>query len=216
MAQSSARHNGLYATAMADVTLRPARQVRADGEEFARYFDIAGDGVLRWMLGKRFVAIVSEAFVEPGHDMSYQHAWFAEHDGAIVGLVSGYSAAEHQRAKNGPLFRAAGVGAVRPFAAWLLARGFFSFMDRVPEGDWYLQAIAVDPASRGFGIGSILFDHAERIAAEGNARRLALDVAIDNDRARSLYESRGMSVTATSPSIPFVDRSAVHRMAKAL
>lgn len=201
---------------MTNVTVRAARQDREEGEQFARYFDIAGDGLLRWMLGKRFMTIVGEAFLEPGHDMSYEYVWFAESAGAIVGMVSGYSAADHDRSKDRPLFRAAGPRGVRMLAAWLFARRLFNFMNRVPEGDWYLQAVAVDGAYRGAGIGSLLLDHAEHTATTSGARRLVLDVAVDNDGAQRLYERRGMSIDVTSPSTPFVPSSAVHRMTKVL
>ncbi len=201
---------------MVEVTVRPARPDREDGEAFARLFDTAGDGLLRWMLGRRFVTIVAKAFMEPGHDMSHEYVWFAESDGAIVGMVSGYSAAEHRQSKGGPVFRAAGIRAVRLVGAWLFARGLFSFMDRVPEGDWYLQTVAVDPAFRGAGIGSLLLDHAEHTAVGTQSRRLALDVVVENDHAIRLYERRGLKVTSTSPPIPFKRGSEVHRMTKVL
>ncbi len=200
---------------MSDVKVRPARRDVEEAEQFARYFDVAGDGLLRWMVGRRFVSIIGKAFLEPGHDLSYEHVWFAEADGVIAGMMSGYSAADHERSKDGPMFRAAGVRVIRVVATWLLARPLFSFMDRVPEGDWYLQAVAVDEAHRGAGIGSALLDHAESLAAADGARRLALDVAVDNDAAQRLYERRGMAIEATSSST-FSLGGAVHRMTKTL
>lgn len=199
-----------------DVTLRSARPDHADGVQFARYFDTAADGLLRWMLGSRSEDIVARVFVQPGHDMSYEHVWFAEVDGAIGGMLSGYSSADHARAQDGPFFRAAGVRSVRLIGAWAIGRRLFSFMDRLPDGDWYVQAVAVDPAQRGAGIGSFLLDHAEHTAVAGGAHRLALDVAVENENARRLYERRGMSVEATSPSVALAPGTAVHRMVKPL
>ena len=199
-----------------DVTVRPARQDRDEGEQFARYFDTAGDGLPQWMLGRRFVPILAEAFLKPGHDLSHEHVWFAESDGVIVGMASGYSADDHARSQDAPLLRAAGIRSVRLVAAWLLARRLFNFMDRLPQRDWYLQALAVDQEHRDLGIGSLLFEHVEDTARTAEAHRLALDVAIDNDGAKRLYERRGMTVDATSPSISFVPGSAVHRMTKVL
>ncbi len=199
-----------------DVTVRQAKRDRGDGEQFARYFDIAGDGLLRWMAGRRFVDITGKAFLEPGHDLSYEHVWFAESQGVVAGMVSGYSAADHARSRNGPLFRAAGVQSIRVVAAWLLAARLFNFMDRLPEGDWYLQAVAVGEEYRGAGIGSLLLDHAEHAASAAGAHRLALDVAVDNDSSRRLYERRGMTIEATSPSAPFVPGGSVDRMTKVL
>jgi ribosomal protein S18 acetylase RimI-like enzyme len=197
-----------------NVTVRQARRDRGDGEQFARYFDIAGEGLLRWMVGRRYVDIAGKAFLEPRHDLSYEHVWFAESQGVVAGMMSGYSAADHTRSRDGPLFRAAGVRSIRVVAAWLLAARLFNFMDRLPEGDWYLQTVAVGEEYRGAGIGSLLLDHAEHAASASGARRFALDVAVDNDSARRLYERRGMTIEATSPSVPFVPGGAVHRMTK--
>ncbi len=198
-----------------DAVIRPARRDVEDAEQFARYFDVAGDGLMRWMIGRRFVAVIGKAFLEPGHDLSHEHVWFVESDGVVAGMVSGYSAEDHRRSKSGPMIRAAGVRAIRIAAAWVLARPLFAFMDRVPEGDWYLQGVAVDEAFRGAGIGSLLLDHAEEVAATAGARRLALDVVVDNDAAKRLYERRGMTIEATSPSA-LLHGDRVHRMTKVL
>ena len=201
---------------MTHVTVRPAQPVPGDGTEFARYFDIASDGLAQWMFGRRFHDALGRAFLEPGHDMSYEYVWFAEVEGAIAGMVSGYSAADHRRSQDGPLLRAAGLRAVRMLGTWLLARPLFEFMDRVRDGDWYLQAVAVGQEFRGRGIGSALLDHAEATATAADARRIVLDVAVDNDRARRLYERRGMVIEATSPSVALGPGHALHRMTKDL
>ena len=195
--------------------IRPARPNVEDGEKFARYFDVAGHGLMRWMIGKRFVTIIGKAFLEPGHDLSHQHAWFVESDGVIAGMVSGYSADDHKRSKSGPMFRAAGIRAIRVAGAWVLARPLFAFMDLIPEGDWYVQGVAVDAAFRGAGMGSLLLDHAEEVAAAAGAHRFALDVDVTNDAARRLYERRGMTIDATSPQ-GRLRRDRVHRMTKPL
>ncbi|MEO1057499.1 MAG: GNAT family N-acetyltransferase, partial [Actinomycetota bacterium] len=92
----------------------------------------------------------------------------------------------------------------------------FDFMDRLPDGDWYIQAVAVDEAGRGKGVGSALLAHAEQTAHEVGAQRMALDVSVNNDGARRLYERLGYAVESSSKSIPFVPNAAVHRMAKPL
>ena len=199
-----------------DLTVRPARRNREDGERFAWYFEVASDGLARWMLGKPFARIIGEAFLAPGHDLSYEHTWFAESGGRPIGMVSGYSAEAHAVASEKPLAQAAGIRAARLFAVYLLAAPVLDFMSRLEAGDWYLQAVAVDPEQRGAGVGSELLDHAERTAVAAGAGRFVLDVATDNEGARRLYERRGMIVEATSPSMRFVEKTAVHRMAKEL
>ena len=198
------------------VTIRPAEPNLAEGERFASYIDMAADGLFAWMLGSKAVGTLAKAYVEPGHDMSYEHAWFADTGGSVAGLVTGYPAATHAESNDTVLLRAAGLRAIRLIGAGLVAARLMRFLNRLPEGDWYVLALAVDPAHRGAGIGSLLLDHAEKTATESGARRMALDVAVNNDGARRLYERRGMTIEATSPSIPFVADTAVHRMTKVL
>lgn len=54
-----------------------------------------------------------------------------------------------------------------------------------------LSDIAVHPMRQSRGIGSQLMEHAERLVAQHGYRRVGLSVALDNVRARALYERRG-------------------------
>jgi ribosomal protein S18 acetylase RimI-like enzyme len=199
-----------------NVSIRAARPRPQDGESFARYLDLAGDGLFRWMLGPRSAAIVAEAFLSSGHDLSYEHVSFAESDGEVVGMVSGYTSSQHAISTDCALENAAGISRLRLWATGVLAAPVLEFMDRLSDGDWYLQAVAVDPTRRGVGIGSMLLDHAERLVQATGSKRIVLDVAIDNHGARRIYERRRMTIEATSRSIPLAPQSAVHRMVKAL
>ncbi len=201
---------------MSDVDLRPARVDRADGERFARYLDQAADRTFRALLGPQSVRIIAEAFLAPGHDLSHEHVTFAEVDGGVVGMLSGYSGAQHAASTDEPLVEAAGFRKYRMAVLHRLGARIFNFMDRLPAGDWYVQAVAVDEAGRGKGVGSALLAHAEQTARAAGSQRLALDVAVNNDGARRLYERLGYAVESSSKPIPFVASAAVHRMAKPL
>lgn len=62
--------------------------------------------------------------------------------------------------------------------------------DEARAGEYYIDSVAVTPASRGHGIGRLLLLHAvERAASEGLAAVLACDPA--NVSARRLYERLG-------------------------
>ena len=198
------------------VVLRPARPEAPEGEQFARYLDVASDGLFRMLLGPRCDEIIGRAFLSTGHDLSYEHATLAESDGSLAGMASGYTAAQHAAATDDALEEAAGVRGLQMAAVSLLGRGLLRFIDTVPEGDYYLQAIAIDDDHRGQGIGSRLLDHAEGIARESGCRRFTLDVAEDNEGARRLYERRGMTIEAKSPPIVMTPSSAVYRMVKVL
>ena len=91
---------------------------------------------------------------------------------------------------------------------------FFRFVQRIPEGDDYLQVLAVDEDLRGSGVGSLLIGHVERRALAAGARRLSLDVALGNQGARRLYVRRGLVEEAVSPSLYLSSGARVIRMVK--
>jgi len=197
--------------------LRPAMPVLDEGRRFATYLDTAAEGFFRAMLGGQVERIVAEAFLQTGHDLSYEQVIFAERSGQIVGMASGYTAEEHGRSSDDVLVEAAGSArAVRMAIVTFLGRPVLRFIEHVPPGDFYLQAVAVDDDQRGHGIGSMLMDHMEQRARDQGCSRLVLDVSASNEGARRLYSRRGMSVDAESPHPPFMSNMRAQRMVKAL
>jgi ribosomal protein S18 acetylase RimI-like enzyme len=61
----------------------------------------------------------------------------------------------------------------------------------MPDCPPNLSDIAVHPARQSRGIGSRLMEAAESLAARRGYERVGLSVALDNVRARALYERRG-------------------------
>jgi predicted N-acetyltransferase YhbS len=49
-----------------------------------------------------------------------------------------------------------------------------SFVDNVPEGDFYLAALAVDGTRRGEGIGTVLLEHTLERARSAGSERIVL------------------------------------------
>ena len=168
------------------------------------------------MLGRGCSEVIAQAFLQSGHDLSYQHVIFAERGDRLVGMASGYSAEQHRRSSEQPLREAAGYRAIRMAVVGLLCWPLLRFLDTLAEGDFYLQAIAVDRAFRGQGIGSVLIDAVEERARGCGSARFTLDVSTTNNPARKLYENRGMSVTSTSPGILFFTNLRAVRMTKRL
>ncbi|MEV4682232.1 GNAT family N-acetyltransferase [Streptomyces kurssanovii] len=64
-------------------------------------------------------------------------------------------------------------------------------------GQLVMDGIAVDPGTRGRGIGSLLLDEVAAVAAEHDCREIRLDVIDTNPRARALYERRGFTAVRT-------------------
>lgn len=65
---------------------------------------------------------------------------------------------------------------------------------RLEKGDYYVSNVAVYPEFRGRGIGKALMLEAERLAMESGAKRIALDVEMENEIAIAVYQKLGYSV----------------------
>ncbi len=198
------------------VTLRNALPRYDEGLHFARYLDMAAEGFFRFMLGRDSQNILALAFVQPDHDLSYQHVIFAELDGKIVGMYSAYTGAQHRAANRRILSQEAGYWNLR---FWLVSRLFapmLTIIDSVADEDFYLQAIAVDAGLQGKGLGSRLMDAVAEQAVSSGASRLALDVSDDNANARQLYQRRGFRIESSWPKRLRIPTLKFHRMVKPL
>jgi len=182
---------------------------------YAHYLDQAAEGFFRFMLGSRVADIIATAYTQPDHDFSYQNVTFAEHEKAIVGMASGYTAERHRRFSEQPLKQAAGSPALRMKSVGILCAPVLRLLSTLADGDFYLESIAVDKALRGEGVGSTLIDHIEDRANAAGASRLSLYVSAKNEGARKLYERRGMTVESGWPRLIFIPQLLV-RMTKTL
>jgi len=184
--------------------LRPARLESGEGLLFARYIDEAAEGFFGFMLGPNSEGITASAFMKPGHALSYEHVMFAEREGVVVGMSLAYTGAEHRGFSDEPLKRAAGRSALRMKLVRMLLAPLWRILDTVPEGDFYLHGIAVEPELRGAGVGSLLMDDVEARGQAAGSARLSLDVAAKNKGARKLYGRRGMIESSEWPSPRFL------------
>ncbi len=186
-------------TSRAPISLRPAAPTVADGRVFARLLDEAQEGYFRAMLGRRAGEIVAQAFIQPGHDLSNQYVTFAEQGERVVGMASGYTAGTHRHFTAGPLRAAAGRNRIRLVVFTRLTRRVVQFIDTVPDGSFYVRALAVELDHRSAGIGTLLLSSLEDAARAAGSARMELDVAAKNRDARRLYERLGMTSEAESP-----------------
>lgn len=172
-------------------TIRPARPDLGEGRHFARYANEIAEGGFRIMLGPRFDEILAHAFVHPGHGMSYERTWFAERDGSIVGMVSGYVEGNAHQSEDEALMVAPGSRLRRrmgvAFMRWRWRMIGYPF-----PGEFYVEFLIVEAALRGQRIGDALMDAVEDEARRAGANRLTLDVAVKNAGGRRFYERRGM------------------------
>ncbi len=198
------------------IVLRPAEATVQEGEEFARYLDVAAEGFFRLLFGPQATQIIGKAFVHPEHNYSYEHVLFALKDDRIVGMAAGFTAEQHRKFNDDPVNEAAGRHKYRIAILQLLFAPMLRVLDTVNAGDFYVLAIATDPDVRGEGIGSALMDAMEARAVHSQATQLALDVSADNNGARRLYERRGMVVASQWPKRLRIPNVKLYRMTKRL
>ncbi len=200
----------------ASTTFRPANPTENDGLAFARYLDEAAEGFFRLMLGRQAKHIIAAAFAQPDHDLSYQNVTFAERGNVIVGMVSGYTPEQHRRSSLDPLKQAAGQWHLRMRVVIVLFAPLMRIIDSISDGDFYLQAIAIDEELRGDGIGSLLMGSLEERALASGTVRLALDVSAKNEDARRFYEHHKMTIESQWPKRMHIPALKLYRMIKKL
>jgi len=181
------------------IILRNAEPNLEEGIVYARYLDTAAEGFMRFLLGRRAPQVLAQAYTRPANDYSFENVVFAGDGGRIVGMAASFAAEDHRRFSNRPLTEATGFPIVRMSALGIVFAPLLRILNTVPDGGFYLLALAVDDAARGRGIGSSLIDHVEERARRRGSSRLYLDVAAKNDGARRLYERRGMTVESRWP-----------------
>lgn len=69
-------------------------------------------------------------------------------------------------------------------------------LGRIVGGEAEILTLAVAPEHRNRGTGSCLIEKFKKAAASASAGRVVLEVATDNDEARSLYQKTGFRAAA--------------------
>ena len=196
--------------------LRAANPTFDEGLACASYLDQAAEGFFHIWLGPRAGDIIATAFAQPDHDLSYQHVTFAERDDVIVGMFLGYTAEQHRGSSREPLNRAAGGRSLRMRIVESLFAPMMRIVDSIADGDFYLQAIAVDKELRGDGVGAVLMDSFEELARASGSTRISLDVSARNEGACRFYERRGMNVESQWPKRLSMPGLTFYRMTRGL
>ena len=198
------------------IILRAANPQFEDGLACARYLDQSAEGFIHFWLGPRADNIVAKAFLEPDHNLSYQNVTFAERGSETVGMVCAFTAEQHHRFSLEPLQRAAGERNLRKWILDIIFAPMMRIVDSIPDGDFYLNSIAVDEEVRGDGVGSVLMDFVEERGRASGSTRLSLDVSAKNQGACRFYERRGMRVDSRWPKRFPIPGLTFYRMTKGL
>lgn len=175
------------------ITVRGARA--EDAHDLAKLIDIAGEGIpsCLWARTARSGETpldvgVARARRDSG-GFSYRNALVAVLNGRVAGMVLGYmvtAPTEEDRAALPEL-----PEPIRPMVE----------LEQLPEsvGSFYVNALAVRPGLRGYGIGSRLLAAAEQRAATLGCDRMTIQVFSQNQGALALYRRSGYATAASRP-----------------
>ena len=174
--------------------IRPAR--KSDAAEIALLVNIAvhGNMSLGWAHSEQAEGTYDPLEVgrldmlDEDTEFSWRSAFMAEADGEIVGMLLGYRKEDARQ----PV----------PNALWAPLVPIEE-LEAEANGLWFVSMVGVHKPWRGRGAGSVLLDQAETQAQQTRAHGLGLIVGDANTGARKLYESRGYSVKASRPMVPF-------------
>lgn len=171
-----------------DITIR--RSAPEGAPDLARLIDIAGEGLPTYLWAK---------MAEPGQDVwqvgeqrarreegsfSYRNGWLAETGGTVAGSMIGYGLPD-EPVEIGPEFPPMFVP--------------LQELENLACNSWYINVLAVYPQLQGRGIGSLLIEKAEAVAADTGYGQMSIIVFDANLGARRLYERHGYREAAVKP-----------------
>lgn len=200
----------------AEITLRAGQAVLEDGRACGRYLDEAAHGFFRLMIGKEAEDILSRAYMQPNNTYSFQNVTFAEREGRTAGMVLAFTAEQHREFSDRLLENANDKQQRRIRVVQAVFSPMMQILNSIAEGDLYVLSLAVNENARGQGIGSLLLNRIEHLAAERGAKRLSLDVGASNKGALKLYKRRGMIVESRWPKRIPLPGLTMLRMSKSL
>ena len=196
---SRTRNESVMKTTSENMRIREAQP--SDASNIGRLVTLSAQTFLPALFGPEIEHAVEEMARGLGTLFSYEHAWIAEEGGTVRGMLLGYTGAikAAQDLRTGlALLGALRAGLIRRLPALLRTQSTIGVMGR---DEFYISNVAVYPAHRGKGIGSLLIERARAEATKTHASRLILDVETDNPGAQRLYQRLGFRVVNESPAL---------------
>lgn len=181
------------------ILIRKGKPDLEEGLVFARLVDEASEGFFRSILGVKTYEIIADAYVKSNNEYSFEQATMMEYKSQIVGMVSGYTAAEKKGFGKNILSRFPGGAKRRIMIFSVVGRILTRFLGPRGNEDFYLQSIAVSSHMRGKGLGQRLMKHCGEVALKKGSKTLSLDVSSKNENAIKSYKNFGMEVFSHWP-----------------
>jgi ribosomal protein S18 acetylase RimI-like enzyme len=200
-----------------DEALELAPASPSDAGDISRLVLESAPEFLPASFGPRIGSALGRLSTLPRNMFSHENVRIARSDGAVVGMLLGYTGRQKKRQEL-----RTGLLLLKSLGASMIMRlpGLLELQKSIgdiPLDSYYISNVAVEPSARGRGIGQTLIDDAERSARASGASSLCLDVEADNPKAQRLYERLGFRVESASVEVSVGGRKfSLRRMVKPL
>jgi len=178
---------------MSDCRIRPATP--QDATDLVAMIDMAGEGLPTYFwshmaeAGQSPIEIGRARAMREEGAFSYRNAWIAEIGSAVAGTLIGYTIDDPVDLSS--------LGDMHEIARPLVR------LEAKAAGHWYVNALAVYPEFRGFGVGTKLLDQADALGRASAPNGMTIIVASENVGARRLYERVGYRERASEPLVGY-------------
>lgn len=142
--------------------------------------------------------VLRDLFLQQRNRFAYPFTDVLEVNNAPAGLLQSYSGQMMQQLARPMGRQMLALNGLAAFVQFLWKSLPLAVIREVETDEYFINTVAVLPGFQGQGIGTHLLLYAEEKAKEQDLLKCSLSVAIDNDRARALYESLGYQVVKTT------------------
>ncbi|MBA7710393.1 hypothetical protein ES703_119335 [subsurface metagenome] len=165
-----------------------------DAPDFANLALLSGPTLFPAIFGSGVKGGMQNLFRQRRNLFSFEYSYFTEVDDTKAGMILGYDWKTQRREewRTGLLLiKFMKLGFFARIPALLKA---LSLVERAEDNEYYISNVAVYPEFRGANLGTSLILRIEKEAKSSGARKIVLDVDVDNEGAIRLYNRLGYLV----------------------
>jgi len=165
-----------------------------DAPDFANLALLSAPTLFPTIFGSGVKGGMQNLFRQRRNLFSFEHSYFIEVDDTKAGMILGYD----WKTQRGEEWRT-GLLLIKFMKLGFFARipallKALSLVERAEDNEYYISNVAVYPEFRGANLGTNLLLKMEEEARSSGARKMVLDVDIDNESAIRLYNRLGYLV----------------------
>ncbi|WP_042470123.1 GNAT family N-acetyltransferase [Bacillus ndiopicus] len=168
-----------------EISIQQAQPI--DAEQIAPLiYDAIGD-IAHRLTGETekqvVLATLAELVKRTDNRHSYLYTYVAKQDDTLLGIAVLYDGLTAKTLDAN-------------LSAWLETKNASAIIDAEAHDDeFYIDTVCVTSSSRGLGIGTKLLHFAEQQAKANGYKKLSLNVELEKEKARALYERLGFVIT---------------------